>query len=292
MRAFRHVARTGSFTRAAELAHMTQAGLSILVRAMERQIGARLFDRTTRSVQLTAAGRRLAPVVESVLFELDQITEEIGSMGHTARQTLRIAATPLVSAHLLPQLMAAFRETHPHIRVQLLDASITDVEKAVLADEVDFGVGFFFSTTPELTRTPVATFQLMRVTAADDRPQVVGRVPWSSLRSAPLIGLPAGSPLQRLIDTQLGKLGIVNAAGQSVSFISTLITMVESGFGTAIMPTFAMTACKRHNVNVDLLASPKIELAFYKVTKRGTKDSEAISAFAELLREQLPFMSH
>jgi DNA-binding transcriptional LysR family regulator len=58
MRAFLHVARIGNFTRAAERAHMTQAGLSTLVREMERQLGARLFDRTTRMVSLTTAGRR------------------------------------------------------------------------------------------------------------------------------------------------------------------------------------------------------------------------------------------
>ena len=81
MRAFRHVARTGSFTRAAELAHMTQAGLSILVREMERQLGVRLFDRTTRVVQLTAAGRRMAPVAERVLHELDGVTDNLGAEG-------------------------------------------------------------------------------------------------------------------------------------------------------------------------------------------------------------------
>src|SRR5688572_21718873 len=97
MRAFRHVARTASFTRAAELAHMTQAGLSILVREMERQLGVRLFDRTTRAVQLTAAGRRMAPVVERVLLELDEVTEELVALGDSARRTLRVAATPLVS---------------------------------------------------------------------------------------------------------------------------------------------------------------------------------------------------
>src|SRR5262249_32467986 len=109
IRAFLHVARTGNFTRAAERAHMTQAGLSILVREVERQIGARLFDRTTRAVRLTEAGRRLATVAESVLQQLDDAEAEVGAMGTVARQQLRIAATPLVSAHLLPQLLADFR---------------------------------------------------------------------------------------------------------------------------------------------------------------------------------------
>lgn len=291
MRAFRQVARTGSFTRAAELTHMTQAGLSILIRELERQLGARLFDRTTRAVQLTAAGRRLAPVVERVLAELDSVTQEIGILGDAARQNLRIAATPLVSSQLLPQLLAMFRQAQPHVQVHLLDAALEDVEKAVLADEADLGLGFFFKAAPGLVRTEVASFQLMRVTAAEGTKRGVGRVPWSALKSAQLIGLPAGNPIQKVIDAQLGKLNIVNPEGQSVSFFGTLIAMVEAGFGTAVMPTFAMAACKRHQVNADLLSSPKVELAFYSITKRGTKDSEAIGAFVDLLKLRLPFMS-
>ena len=65
----------------------------------------------------------------------------------------------------------------------------------------------------------------------------------------------------------------------------------EAGFGTAVMPTFAMAACKRHHVNADLPTSPKVELAFYSITKRGTKNSEAIAAFVDLLKIRLPFMS-
>ncbi|HSV58999.1 MAG TPA: LysR family transcriptional regulator [Variovorax sp.] len=292
MRVFLHVVRTGSFTRAAERAHMTQAGLSILVREMERQLGVRLFDRTTRAVQPTAAGRRLAPVVERVLLELDGVMQEIGGLADAARRSLRIAATPLVSSHLLPKLLALFRESHPHIQVRLLDAGLGEVERAVLADEADLGLGFFFKASPGLARTPVGDFNFMRVTPAAGASRAVGRVPWSSLRSAQLIGLPADNPIQKHINAQLGKLGISNSDDQqSVSFFSTLISMVEAGFGTAVMPTFALAACRRHEVHADILVAPKSSLPFYKVTKRGVRDSEAIDAFAELLRQQLPSMS-
>jgi DNA-binding transcriptional LysR family regulator len=104
MRAFLQVARLGNFTRAAEQAHITQAGLSILIREMEKQLGCRLFDRTTRVVTLTPSGRRLLPVVERLVTDLDDVAAQLGAEGDEARQTLRIAATPLVSSHLLPQV--------------------------------------------------------------------------------------------------------------------------------------------------------------------------------------------
>ena len=293
MRAFLHVARMGNFTRAAEQAHMTQAGLSTLVREMERQLGARLFDRTTRMVVLTPAGRRLLPVVERVLGELDEVTSRLGAEGDEARQTLRVASTPLVSSHLLPQVFAGFRETHPRIRLKLFDADLRAVEAAVAEGEADMGLGFFFKAAPGLEREPVGRFQLMRVSpAADDHaPAAVGSVPWSSLRGAQLLGLPPANPIQKLIDRHLAAIGQADPERPAFNFFGTLISMVEAGFGSAVMPTFALAACRRHQVRTDILVKPKVALDFYRITKRGVHETEAMQAFCRTLVKALPALS-
>ncbi|VTU15810.1 Cyn operon transcriptional activator [Variovorax sp. PBL-H6] len=292
MRAFLHVARIGNFTRAAEQAHMTQAGLSTLVREMERQLGARLFDRTTRMVGLTAAGRRLLPVVERVLGELDEVTGRLGAEGDEARQTLRVAATPLVSSNLLPQVFARFRESHPRIRLKLFDADLRAVEALVVEGEADMGLGFFFKAAPGLDRSPVGHFQLMRVTPAqDDEATPVGSAPWSSLRGAQLLGLPPSNPIQKLIDGHLASVGQADPNRLAFNFFGTLISMVEAGFGSAVMPTFALAACRRHRVRTDLLVKPKVELDFYRITKRGVQETEAMQAFCKTLVKALPALS-
>ncbi|MGK6308777.1 LysR family transcriptional regulator [Variovorax sp. DT-64] len=292
MRAFLHVARIGNFTRAAEQAHMTQAGLSTLVREMERQLGVRLFDRTTRMVGLTAAGRRLLPVVERVLGELDEVTGRLGAEGDEARQTLRVAATPLVSSNLLPQVFARFRESHPRIRLRLFDADLRTVEAMVVEGEADMGLGFFFKAAPGLDRTPVGRFQLMRVTPAeDDQTTLIGSAPWSSLRGVQLLGLPPGNPIQKLIDGHLASIGQADPSRPAFNFFGTLISMVEAGFGSAVMPTFALAACRRHRVRTDLLVKPKVELDFYRITKRGVQETEAMQAFCKTLAKALPALS-
>ncbi len=291
MRAFLSVMRTGSFTRAAEQAHMTQAGLSLLIRELENQLGARLFDRTTRSVVPTAAGRRLAPVVERALLELDNVTGEIGAQGLAARRQLRIAATPLVSSHLLPQVLAGFAKDHPDTRLTLLDGSLSDVEAAVAGGEADLGLGFFFARTPGLLRQPIGRFALMRVTPADTLAASPGRVPWRALGGARRIGLPPGNPIQKTIDAQLARLGIAYDESHAVHFFGTLIAMVEAGFGTAIMPTFALAACRRYRVRTDILTQPRTTLGFYRITQRGAGESEAMTAFTRRLSDELPAMS-
>ena len=87
----------------------------------------------------------MAPVVERVLLDLDGVTEELVAAGDAARQTSahRGHAAGVV-APAAAGLLAMFRESHPQVKVRLLDAGLEDVEKAVLADEADLGLGFFF----------------------------------------------------------------------------------------------------------------------------------------------------
>ncbi|OAK65708.1 LysR family transcriptional regulator [Variovorax paradoxus] len=294
MRAFLHVARIGNFTRAAEQAHITQAGLSILIREMEKQLGCRLFERTTRVVSLTPEGRRLLPVVERLMTDLDDVAAELGAAGDAARRTLRIAATPLVSSHLLPQVFSTFRAAHPQVSLRLFDADLRDVEAMVAAGDADMGLGFFFKAAPGLERTPVGRFQLMRVSRLDadaDVPPGVGTAPWSSLRGAELVGLPPGNPIQKVIDQHLATIGRADAQRPAFNFFGTLISMVEAGFGTAVMPTFALAACRRHRVRTDVLAKPKVGLDFYRITKRGAHETEAMQAFVATLVKALPELS-
>ncbi|WP_454902255.1 LysR family transcriptional regulator [Variovorax gossypii] len=294
MRAFLHVARIGNFTRAAEQAHITQAGLSILIREMEKQLGCRLFERTTRVVSLTPEGRRLLPVVERLMTDLDDVAAELGAAGDAARRTLRIAATPLVSSHLLPQVFSTFRAAHPQVSLRLFDADLRDVEAMVAAGDADMGLGFFFKAAPGLERTPVGRFQLMRVARLDDDADAapgVGIAPWSSLRGAELVGLPPGNPIQKVIDQHLATIGRADAQRPAFNFFGTLISMVEAGFGTAVMPTFALAACRRHRVRTDVLTKPKVGLDFYRITKRGAHETEAMQAFVATLVKALPELS-
>jgi len=296
MRAFLHVARIGNFTRAAEQAHITQAGLSILIREMEKQLGCRLFDRTTRVVGLTPEGRRLLPVIERLMTDLDDVAAELGAAGEAARHTLRIAATPLVSSHLLPQVFSTFRAAHPQVSLRLFDAGLRDVEAMVTAGDADMGLGFFFKAAPGLERTPVGRFHLMRVARLDDDadadvPPGVGAAPWSSLRGAELVGLPPGNPIQKVIDQHLATIGRADAQRPAFNFFGTLISMVEAGFGTAVMPTFALAACRRHRVRTDVLTKPKVGLDFYRITKRGAHETEAMQAFVATLEKALPELS-
>jgi DNA-binding transcriptional LysR family regulator len=295
LKAFLLIARLGNFTRAAERLYVTQAGLSVMMRELEAQLDSRLFDRTTRAVTLTAAGRKLLPAALTAVGEIEGAAAQISDIGEKARQTLRVAATPLVSSNLLPTVCRSFRIRHPEVTIRLVDCDLKQVHTLVETGEVDFGLGFFFQAARGIERSLLYSFQLMRVAPLDDalagetiRAGGTGTMPWSELDDTPLIGLPPDNPIQQLVETHLAKIGRSNEDRLTFSHFDTLIAMVAAGMGTAIIPAFAMLACRRHRVRTDLLTDPEVTLGFFRITKRGRGKADSMTDFTDTLTSLLP----
>ena len=117
LRAFRLVAQHRNFTRAAEALFITPSGLSVLIRGLESRLGFRLFDRTTRHVELMAHGTELLTVIQRSLEELDAAIAHIGRNAKRSQQSISLGTTPLVAANILPPAMREFRKQRPGVRM-------------------------------------------------------------------------------------------------------------------------------------------------------------------------------
>jgi DNA-binding transcriptional LysR family regulator len=292
LKAFLLVSKLGNFTRAAERMHITQAGLSVMMKELEAQFGSRLFDRTTRNVSLTVAGEKLMPAAQTAVDRLEEVASAIGDIGKQARQTLRVAATPLVSSSLLPEVFGAFHRTHPEVTLQLQDDDLGRVHALVESGEADFGLGFFFKAAHGIERTLLCSFSLMRVSPLQgNKPrgqQRVGRVSWDTLMDEPLIGLPPDNPIQQFVDGNLAKIGRGNEDRASFRHFDTLIGMVAAGMGSTVIPSFALLACRHRQVATDILVEPEESLGFYRISKRGRAKPELMAEFSETLVSLLP----
>jgi len=292
LKAFLLVSELGNFTRAAERMHITQAGLSVMMRELEAQLGSRLFNRTTRNVSLTVAGEKLLPAAQAALGHLEQAAASISDIGAQARQVLRVAATPLVSSSLLPEVFGVFHRKHPHVGLQLHDDDLGRVHALVESGDADFGLGFFFKAAHGIERTLLCSFSLMRVAPLRGEgapgPQPVGRVAWSALEDETLIGLPRDNPIQQFVDSNLAKIGRGNEERASFRYFDTLIGMVAAGMGSTVIPSFALLACRHHRVATDILVEPEESLGFYRINKRGRAKPELMAEFSETLVSLLP----
>jgi DNA-binding transcriptional LysR family regulator len=155
LRAFLLVAQN-SFSRAAEALFITPSGLSLLIRELEKQLGFRVFDRTTRHVELTTDGKQLLPVARRNLEELEGAVSRIGQHTKEAGQSLSIGAGVLVAEHILPQAISEFRQQRPDVRIKLLDADLATVRQNVEAGALDMGLTV--ERSPGLQRTPFSGF--------------------------------------------------------------------------------------------------------------------------------------
>ena len=286
LRAFRLVAQHRNFTRAAEALFITPSGLSVLIRELESRVGFRLFDRTTRHVELTPHGGALLAVIQRNLEELDAAIASIGRNAKRSYQAISLGTTPLVAANILPPAMREFRKQRPDVRIQLFDADLPTLIRMVETGKLDMSLGIF-KAIPGVRREPFFRFSLMVARAAKDNAPPRATVPWSALDRETLISLTSGHPHQQLIDKHLAQAGVKVQIGSIVNLLDTQIALVEADEGIAIIPSFGIPACRNRKVVVSQLVNPVARFDFHLISTRGRDLPPAADEFTSYLKSYI-----
>jgi DNA-binding transcriptional LysR family regulator len=268
LRGFHLVAQHQSFSRAAEALFITPSGLSVLIRELENQLGFRLFDRTTRHVQLTSFGRDLLDVTGRSVQELDAAISRIGQTAKGVKRWVTVGVTPLVAANVLPQAIREFRGQRPDLRIQLFDGDLKAILRRVEAGKLDMGLGIFKSV-PGIRRTPFFRFSLMLIRAEQDGAPPRASTTWAALDGQPLISLAPDNPTQQLIDRHLAKAGITCPRDTVVNLLDTQIALVEANEGIAIIPSFGLPVARGRKVAMSPLVNPVVHLEFHQISSRA-----------------------
>jgi LysR family transcriptional regulator, carnitine catabolism transcriptional activator len=285
LRAFRLVAQHHNFTRAAEALFITPSGLSVLIKELEGRVGFRLFDRTTRHVQLTPHGRELLAVIQRNLEELDAAIANIGRRAKSRDLLVTLGSTPLVAANILPPAMREFRKLRPDVQIQLYDADLPTLIKMVETGELDLSLGIF-KAMPDIRREPFFRFSLMIARAAHDtRPRRA--TTWSALDGETLISLSPGHPHQQLIDKHLARAGVKVKIKSVVNLLDTQIALVEADEGIAIIPSFGLPACRNRQVVVSPLMNPVVRFDFHMISPRGKELPPGADEFTAFLKSYI-----
>ncbi len=285
LRAFRLVAHHRNFTRAAEALFITPSGLSVLIKELEGRVGFRLFDRTTRYVQITAHGRELLAVIQKSLEELDAAIANIRRNAKGGHQQISLGTTPLVAANILAPAMREFRKHRPDVRIQLFDADLPTLIKMVEANKLDMSLGIF-KAMPGVRREPFFRFSLMLIRAADDEVAPRATTRWSALDGQRVIALSSEHPHQQLIDKHLAQAGAKVQVGSVVNLLDTQIALVEAQEGVAIIPSFGMPACRNRNVVMTQL-NPVVRFDFHLISNRGKDLPPGADEFASFLKSHI-----
>jgi DNA-binding transcriptional LysR family regulator len=286
LRAFHLVAEHQSFARAAERLFLTPSGLSVLIRELERQLGFRLFDRTTRQVTLTAYGHDLLAVTQPTLKTLDTAMSRVEQAAKGRTRWISVGTTPWMAAHVLPPAIKAFRQHRPDLSIRLFDGNVGTIARRVAAGKLDLGLGIF-GRMPGIRGVPFFRFSLMVVRPHKNADFNRVSTKWSALNGETLISLTSNYTHQQLIDAQLAKSGISWKRGQTVNGLDTQIGLVEAGEGIAIIPSFGLPACRSRKVTMSELVDPVVTLEFHQISHRGRKLQEEASEFSAFLKKYI-----
>src|SRR5574337_739004 len=139
LEAFERIAACGSFRQAAQQMGQSQPALSRFIRQAEQTLGARLFDRDTRRVEITPAGRELLPLAQRLLRDLDDTLGDFGAFMAGRSGRVSVAVLPSAGVALVPQAIATFARTHAQVSFALVEAPADALLALVEQGRADVG---------------------------------------------------------------------------------------------------------------------------------------------------------
>ena len=282
LRAFAGFVRRGSFTGAAEELRISQPAISKHIADMERDLGVKLIERRSRA--LTAAGEFLASHVLRAEAILAQAAYGVAALREPGLGTLSLRASGTPGTYLLPDVIAAFQEAHPGVRVNFELGTSAEVVKAVRLHQAEMGIVGGFVAAPEIEAEPLIEDEIVIVGA----PSYDGRrLTRDELESLTWISREEGSATSMIADEALADIGIVPRRRLALPSWESIKLAVRRGNGIA--------ACSRLAVVEELEARTLVVIPFVPWKVRRTfsivriRDAELTRAgqqFLLMLRER------
>ena len=283
IRAFVTVAQAGNFTRAAARLHLSQPALTVQIRRLEEIVGARLFDRNSRSVALTQTGRELLPLLQRSLDDMERVLRDARALGEGTSGTARL---PTFASSVLPELIQSFRREVPLAGFEIRDGVASLVTALVRNEEADLGLtgGDTFDASLEVLYA--GADRLVAVCPKDHPLARKRRLTTADVAAVPLVLTARGTSVRSVVDAALDAAGCTPAIACEPTYMMTAVAMVRGGLGVTILPATAREVRAGW-----LVAKPIDDPAFVRpialVTKRGRTLPRVAQAFAEAMLMEL-----
>jgi DNA-binding transcriptional LysR family regulator len=289
LNAFLTIVSTGSLGRAAETLNVTQPALSRSVRRLEQQVGAPLFERHSKGMQLTAVGGALLPHATLLLREAENATEEINAMRGLAKGTIRVGAVGAIASLILPLAIGAVLKKWPQLTVFIIEGVWDRLAEGLVKHEIDLALSATAETPDEIEAIPDCRWQdQSNVVAAISHPlRRKRKLSLKETMNEPWAITPRGTaPYQQMQQVfRMQGLGLPNIVVETRSIIVLKSLVTGSGF-LGWMPESIYDAERRARL-VNVLdipgASSTRTLTAFK-RRQGILPAPAIKLLEELRR--------
>lgn len=279
---------TLSFRQTALQMHLSQSAVSGTLGRLEEMLGARLFDRTTRKVQLTPAGEVFAEQARFLRHQMEESVRRVNAVVQLHVGRLSVAALPSLAAGVVPRVFAAFAAKHPGIQLELFDSLAGPAFDMVRAGRVDFALTAANPAYADLDYSPLASdvFVLL-LPSGHELARARGSVGWAQVAGLPHISMPPGTSVRQYTDEAMLTQRIRFAPRYEVEHLATIAAMVASGLGVSALPELAAQVVRRPEVVWRKLNAPLQRRPIGLVTRRGRRLSQAAERMVALLRAEM-----
>ena len=289
LKLFLDVAATGSFSRAAALADMTQSSVSKSVSQLETELGARLFDRTGRGAALTVAGRALLPRAGALLADAQSLGSLMADLTGAVSGTVRFATQPSVSWPLAHDLLTATRQRHPGIKLQIDDGTTHQIEEWLAEGRCDLGVMSRVPSLELIESWPLFSLQLLLVSKAGAPETTRATVPFSVLADIPLIAPTAPNGGRMLLEEEARRRGMRLNIALEVNSASLVKRITGRGeFCMVATWPWVATEVAAGELAATRIVDPVLTQTFCLAIGGRRQPSAAVRAVAEIVRDLMP----
>lgn len=285
---FLGVAETLSFRQTALRMHLSQPAVSGTVVRLEAMLSARLFDRTTRAVQLTEAGRVFVDQARYMRHQMEEAAMRVRAVSEAQVGRVALAALPSLAATVVPLAFARFARDHPAVRLELVDRLAGPAFEMVRAGRVDFALTAANPAYADLQYQALSSDAFVLLLPHDHRlARGSSALAWADIAGLPHISMPAGTSVRQYADDAFLTHKVRFEPRYEVEYLATIAAMVAAGVGVSALPELAARVAKTPAVVMRKLRSPVMRRPIGLVSPRGRAFSPVALRMIEMLKIEM-----
>ncbi|WP_447949607.1 LysR family transcriptional regulator [Microbacterium aurum] len=275
------VAEASSFSGAARRLHMTQPAVSRTVHLVETAVGALLFSRTTRTVELTADGIEFVAVASSIISEFDAGLGRFEALQRTSRGVLTVAALPVLASGLLAPIAAEFLSTRPDVELRLVTGSARNVLEMLRTGNADLAVTELPTDTSQISAVSLGVDPMCAVMRSDHELADRTVASWAELGDHRFIALSEGTSVRRLTDQGFAASGSTIQPVVTVDATMVAIEMISRGMGITAFPLSTRPVAGSRELMFIPIEEPRVFRELAVLTPRSPSPSSLTRAFSD-----------
>ncbi|MFK7964765.1 MAG: LysR family transcriptional regulator [Burkholderiaceae bacterium] len=288
LEAFAAVAELHSFSAASDRLALTAQAVSRLVAELESVLGFKLFERTTRSVRLSGAGREFLASAETTLRHVRLTEKTADDVLNRASGVLRIAAPQVLASMVLPEAIKAFIDQKPKVVIRIVDAKVEELVDTVVDGDVDLAIGPDRPAVQGLTRHPLFDSSWVLWCRPEHPLASKKKVTWADLREHPLVA--AGNDHERSVAQMRINLpeGVRVSPVDVVDNITTAMGIAANGLAATLAPAYVGIMANKLGLVMRRVLEPETVRQVCLYLNDRTSTPRVTESFSEFLVQWMP----